>query len=202
MSRGSPVRITRTGLLYPAMSGVTLDAGCACVLFDNLGDVMLTLSAWEFDTPHGADEALEKVQKLHNEVLLQLHDAAVVRWEPGQKKPKTRQLHDTTRSGAAVGGFWGILFGLLFLTPLLGMAIGAASGALLGSLRDVGISDSFIREIRSKITPGTSALFALTSNEVYDRIAADFRDTDAKLIHTNLSDEQEARLREAFDIDA
>lgn len=166
----------------------------------NVGMVMLTLTVWEFDTAHGADQALEKVKKLHNEVLLQLHDAAIVSWESGQKKPRSRELHDTTRAGAISGGFWGLLFGLLFLTPLLGAAIGAASGALLGSMRDVGISDDFIREVREKITPGTSALFALTSNEVYDRVADEFRDTDAQLIRTNLSDEQETRLREAFDL--
>jgi uncharacterized membrane protein len=163
---------------------------------------MLTLTAWEFDTPHGADEALEKVKKLHRDLLLQLHDAAVVRWEAGQKKPKTRELFDTTRAGAVGGGFWGMLFGLIFLMPLLGMAIGAASGALLGSMRDVGISDDFIREVREKVTPGTSALFALTSNAAYDKVAAEFRGTEAKLIRTNLSDEQEAKLREAFDLAA
>jgi uncharacterized membrane protein len=39
---------------------------------------MFTLTAWEPDTRHGADEALKQVNKLHNEVLLQLHDAAVL----------------------------------------------------------------------------------------------------------------------------
>ena len=110
---------------------------------------MPALTAWEFDTQHGADEALAKVKKLHNEVPLQLHDAAVVSWEAGQKKPKTRELHDTTRAGAVSGGCWGMLVGLLFLTRLLGMAIGAASGALLSSMRNVGISDDFIRGVRN-----------------------------------------------------
>jgi uncharacterized membrane protein len=80
------------------------------------------------------------------------------------------------------------------------MAIGAASGALLGSMRDVGISDDFIHDVREKIKPGTSALFALTSNEVYDKVAAEFSDFDAELLCTNLSDEQEAKLREAFSL--
>jgi uncharacterized membrane protein len=110
---------------------------------------MLTLTAWELDAQHGADEALEKVKKLHNQVLLQLHDAAVVSSGAGQKKPKTHQLHDVTRAGTVGGGFWGALLGLLFLTPLLGAAIGAAMGALLGSMRDVGINDDFIREVRN-----------------------------------------------------
>ena len=44
----------------------------------------------------------------------------------GQKKPKTRQLHNLTGAGALGGAFWGMLFGLIFFVPLLGAAIGAA----------------------------------------------------------------------------
>jgi len=93
------------------------------------------------------------------------------------------------------------LFGLIFFVPLLGLAVGAASGALIGSMRDVGISDDFIRDVREKVTPGTSALFALTSGAVQDKVADEYRGTEAELIRTNLSDEQEAQLREAFGLE-
>jgi uncharacterized membrane protein len=46
--------------------------------------------------------------------------------------------------------------------PFLGAAMGAAGGALGGSLNDVRIDDDFIKQVREKMTPGTSALFALT----------------------------------------
>jgi len=82
--------------------------------------------------------------------------------------------------------------------PLIGLAIGAASGALFGSLADVGINDSFIRSVRDQVTPGTSALFLLSSDAVMDRVKAEFPAGDAQLISTNLSEEQEAKLREAF----
>jgi uncharacterized membrane protein len=61
------------------------------------------------------------------------------------------------------GALWGFLFGLIFFVPLLGMAVGASMGALGGSLADVGIDDDFIDQVREKVTPGTSALFAVTS---------------------------------------
>ena len=35
-------------------------------------------------------------------------------------------------------------------------------GNMTGALTDVGISDDFIKEVRDKVTEGTSALFALT----------------------------------------
>jgi uncharacterized membrane protein len=96
---------------------------------------------------NGADEALAKLEKLNRDYLINLHDAAVVSWEVGKKKPKTHEMHDTAAAGA-LGGFWGLLFGLIFFIPLLGLAVGAASGALIGSMRDVGISDDFIRDVR------------------------------------------------------
>lgn len=162
---------------------------------------MATLTAWKFNTPNGADDALRKLEKLHAEMLINLHDAAVVSWDAGHKRPRTHEMHDTTARGALTGGFWGMLFGLIFFLPLLGAAIGAAAGAAFGSLRDVGISDAFIRDIREKITPGTSALFVLSTGAVYDRLAAEFSGTEAELIRTNLSDEQEAKLREAFGLE-
>jgi len=159
---------------------------------------MSTLTATKFPTPQGADDALDKLQKLQSQQLITILDAAVVSWEVGRKRPKTRELRNLTGVGALGGGFWGLLFGLIFFVPLLGLAIGAASGALFGSLADVGINDSFIKSVRDQVTPGTSALFLLSSDAVIDRVKEEFPRTDAELISTNLSNEQEAKLREAF----
>ena len=160
---------------------------------------MSSLTVWKFPTPFGADAALEKLQGLQSQQLITVQDAATVSWEAGKKKPKTRQMNDTTARGALGGGFWGLLFGLIFFIPILGLAIGAATGALIGSLTDVGISDSFIKSVRDQVTPGTSALFLLSSDAVIDRVKAEFPATDAELISTNLSSEQEAKLRAAFE---
>src|ERR1700760_2208913 len=159
---------------------------------------MSSLTVWKFPTPFGADAALEKLQGLQGQQLITVQDAATVSWEAGKKKPKTRQLNDTTSRGALGGGFWGLLFGLIFFVPLLGLAIGAASGALFGSLADVGISRDFIENVRAKVTPGTSALFLLSSDAVQDRVRDEFKGVQAELISTNLSGEQEDKLREAF----
>ena len=159
---------------------------------------MATLTATKFPTPFGADEALDKLQKLQAQQLIQVIDAAVVSWEPGRRKPKTREAHSTTGAGALGGGFWGMLFGLIFFVPILGLAVGAATGALVGSLSDVGISKDFIEDVRQKVTPGTSALFLLSSDAVLDRVRDEFRGSNAELITTNLSSDQEQKLREAF----
>jgi uncharacterized membrane protein len=159
---------------------------------------MATLTAWKFPTVTGADDALEKLQGLQAQQLIQVQDAAVVSWETGRKKPQTRELNSTTKAGALGGGFWGLLFGLIFFVPFLGLAIGAAAGALAGSLTDVGISNDFIKSVQEKVTPGTSALFLLSSDAVIDRVRDEFRGSEPELISTNLSAEQEDKLRQAF----
>lgn len=159
---------------------------------------MSTLSVWRFDTPDGADNTVAKLEQLAKQQLIVLHDGATVSWEPGTKKPKTRQLHSLAGAGALGGAFWGMLFGLIFFIPLLGAAIGAAAGALSGSLADVGIDDSFIKQTRESVTPGTSALFVLTSDAVQDKVREAFAGVNAELIFTNLSQDQENALRNAF----
>lgn len=160
---------------------------------------MATLTVWKYQTDDGAERALETVEQLQRQELVELIDGAVVTWPADKKKPKTRQLHHIAGAGALGGAFWGLLFGLLFLVPLLGAAIGAGMGALMGSLTDVGIDDAFINDVRSQITPGTSALFLMTDNAVIDKIHEAFAAAgQPQLIKTNLSDEQETRLREVF----
>jgi uncharacterized membrane protein len=159
---------------------------------------MATLTVWKFDTADGAQNALTTLERLQKEELIRVVDAAVVTWPADRKKPQTQQLHNLTGAGALGGSFWGLLFGLIFFVPLLGLAVGAAVGALTGSLTDVGIDDDFIKKVRDKVTPGTSALFAMTQDAVTDRVVDAFRGTRAELVSTNLSADQEAKLREAF----
>ena len=159
---------------------------------------MATLSVLKFEDPNGADRVLLALQGLQERQMITLQDAAVVSWPEGNKKPKTRQLHSTAGAGALGGAFWGFLFGLIFFVPFLGAAIGAGTGALSGSLADVGIDDDFIKSVRDKVTPGTSALFVMSSDAVMDKVQEAFKGAHPELIHTNLSTEQEKQLREAF----
>lgn len=159
---------------------------------------MATLTAWKFDTPEGAAQAESTLVSLSKQQLINIYDAATVEWLPGKRKPKTRQLENLTGAGALGGAFWGLLFGILFFMPLLGMAIGAGAGALGGSMADAGIDDEFINSVKAKVTPGTSALFLLSSDAVLDRVKEAFAGVHAELIHTNLSNEDEAKLREVF----
>jgi uncharacterized membrane protein/acetyl esterase/lipase len=159
---------------------------------------MATLTVWKFDNPTGAGEALSKLESLQKQQLIEIQDAAVVEWQPGKKKPTTRQAVSLTRAGALGGAFWGMLFGLLFFIPFLGLAVGAVLGAFAGRFSDYGIDDDFIKSVRDQVTEGTSALFLLTSSATVDKLQDALKGHMGSLIKSNLTNEQEARLREVF----
>jgi uncharacterized membrane protein len=143
---------------------------------------------------------LELIRDLVRNQLINLHDAAIVTWPQGKKKPKTKQLQNLAGVGALGGAFWGMLFGLIFLIPFWGMAVGAAIGALTGKFSDYGIDDEFINSVGENVTEGTSALFLMTSDAVRDKVSEVVKQKgwEFEILSTNLSKEQEAQLREDF----
>jgi uncharacterized membrane protein len=159
---------------------------------------MATMTVWKFPTADGAAEAEQTLKELQKKELIKVHDAALVTYPEGAKRPKTRQLSNMAAAGALGGAFWGMLFGLIFFVPLLGLAVGAGVGALTGSLTDVGIDDSFIRRMRDEIQPGTSALFVLSSDAVVDKVKEAFAGQPMVLVETNLSHDEEDKLRDVF----
>jgi len=159
---------------------------------------MSTLTVWGFSDPDSAERVRDKLVALQKQELITLHDAAVVTWPADKKKPKTKQAFSTAGAGAAGGAFWGLLFGIIFFIPFFGIAFGAAMGALSGSMQDFGINDDFIDTVREQVTPGTSALFLLSSDTVVDKVKAALEGEQMNLLTTNLSVDDEAALTELF----
>ena len=161
---------------------------------------MASLTVWKFDTVDGAGVMLKKIEELQKQQLITLDDAATVSWPEGAKKPKTKQAANLAGIGALQGAFWGMLFGLIFFVPIFGLLVGAATGAIAASFADYGISDDFIKEVQEKVTEGTSALFLLTEDATQDKVIAELKglDLNFELIKSNLTEEQENNLKEAF----
>lgn len=159
---------------------------------------MATLTVLKFTDSKGAESALDKVKHLQKQELIKLHDAAIVTWPEGKKRPKTKQLINMAGLAGLQGAFWGMLFGLIFFVPFFGMAVGAAMGALSGKFADYGINDEFIKRTREKVTEGTSALFLMTSGAVKDKVVDEMKGMDFEIIATNLSKEEEENLQAAF----
>lgn len=162
---------------------------------------MANLVVMKFHTAEGADAALGTIRELATQHLITVIDAAVVTWPQGKKKPRTRQLSDMTATGALNGAFWGMLFGMIFFVPLLGMAMGAAMGAMRGSMVNLGINEEFVARCRDSITEGTSALFLMAKDATMDKVVEGMKMHRFEILSTNLSNEQEEALKQAFGLE-
>jgi uncharacterized membrane protein len=80
--------------------------------------------------------------------------------------------------------------------PLLGAAVGASADAVSGALADVGIDDSFMKDLAANMQPGSSVLFVrkVTPAKVLNELTG----TGGKLLKTSLTHEDEAKLQAAL----
>jgi uncharacterized membrane protein len=108
-------------------------------------------------------------------------------------------MHLGAIGGALDGAVWGMLLGFIFFVPLFGVAVGAGMGAVSGHLGYCGVDDDFIKQVRNKVTEGTSGLFLLLGTVTVDRVVEAFESAPHfELIATNLTHEQEQKLKEVF----
>lgn len=162
---------------------------------------MSTLSVLVFPQETEAERFLGTLKSLQQQHLINVDDAALVT-RRADGRPKIRQAHDLVSMGALGGAFWGLLIGLLFFAPLVGAALGAGIGALTGKMTDIGIDDNFIKQVSTQIQPGQAAVFLYTHGAVMDKVADAVKSYNCQLIHTSLSKEDEAKLRETLGLAA
>jgi uncharacterized membrane protein len=161
---------------------------------------MSNLVVIEFENEEAAFDMRAELAKMQKEYLIEMEDVVVVtKNEKG--KVKLHQAVNLTAAGAVGGSFWGMLIGMIFLNPLLGAAVGAGAGALSGKLRDIGVSDEFMKELAANLTEGTSALFILvrkaTGDKVLDRLKQ--KGFKGKVLQTSLTVDAEHELRKVLE---
>ena len=150
-----------------------------------------------FPSEAKAEEVRTKILELQKDYLIELGDAAIAVKQP-DGSIRLNQLINTTAAGAVSGTFWGTLVGLIFLMPLAGAAIGAASGALGGWLTDVGVNDTFMKEVAESLQPGTAALFLLIRKLTTDKVLEDLKGVGGKVLRTSFDHTKEDALRNAL----
>ncbi len=157
---------------------------------------MSDLVAIVYPSEAKAEEVRQKILKLQSEYLITVNDAVIA--VKTEDSVKLNQLVNTTMTGAASGGLWGMLLGLVFLNPLLGVALGAGAGALGGALTDFGIRDQFMKDLASSVKPGDAVLFLLIQNMTADKVLNAIKDAGGTVLRTSLDEKKEQYLRDTL----
>jgi len=151
-----------------------------------------------FEDEHTAFAMRAELGKMQKEYLIDMEDVVVVT-KDDKDKVKLHQAVNLTATGAVGGTFWGMLIGMLFLNPLLGAAVGAGAGAISGKLRDIGISNDFMKELGETLTAGTSALFVLVHDATPDKVMEGLKGFKGKIIQTSLAKDKEEELQKVLE---
>lgn len=155
---------------------------------------MADLIAIGYDDTTTAVEAMEEVERLQGDLLIEADAvAAIVRSESGKLRTITNQ--HVVAGGATWGMFWGFLFGLLFFVPFFGLALGAGMGAIMGKITKSGIDRGFQEQVREMLKPGTSALFMIVEKVTPDKAVDALSKYGGTVLKTSLSEEQTAELQ-------
>ncbi len=153
---------------------------------------MAELTMLKFDSVNGAQGALAAVRALEELNYAWIDDVAIVE----KHKGGFVSIH-SPHGSVALGAFYGGLLGLIlfwwfppawFLGGWLG---GLGGGALLGeAVKRSGIDEKLVDEVKSELTPGTSALLLIGVKGDADQMTRAFEQHNpAKVLNFPLSDE-------------
>lgn len=131
----------------------------------------MSTTAWRFRGTEGADHAVLKLKQLNSQDLIDLQDVAVIRW-PQYASAPTAHEHVTAEGGKVA--------------------------SVMQKLKKGSIDASMIESVKGDLMPGSSALVLLSSDAVIDTVARAFEGEPMELIRSDLSVQQQDRLRAAF----
>jgi uncharacterized membrane protein len=131
----------------------------------------MSTTAWRFTGTEGADDAVLRLKQLDAQDLIDVQDVAVLRWPQYAAQP-TAQEHVTDE--------------------------GSRVASMVSKLRRASIDGSMIESVKSEMVPGTSVLMLLSSDAAVDTVAKAFEGQDMELVRSDLSVQQQDRLRAAF----
>ncbi len=162
------------------------------------GEANIELVIRVFDDPGGADDALEFVEDLSRQRVIEILDAAVlVKDQEGQVSVKDTREIDAKKGrlmGAVTGGLIGLLAGPggAVVGALVGLGVGGAAGKWI----DEGFSDKFLANLLEHLQPGKSALVLLMEHHWVKKASESMSDLGGMVFQQTITDTLVADLLE------
>src|SRR5262249_2911427 len=139
-----------------------------------------------FDDPGAAERARAVVRALQDFHCLTVDDVAIVTHLPDGSFKLDREPNP----GLAVTGGLGLIGFLAVLVvaqPLAGAAAGTLVGGVLAAAgARVGISDTFVHEVESLMTPGATVLFVMDEWGDREAVLCHLRGLGGQVLKTNV----------------
>jgi len=148
-----------------------------------------------FDDADEAGKVRESLAQSDIRNQVSLDDSAVILKNADGKVQVKNEIDRGVKVGAAGGGLLGLFVGFMFGGPIGAAVVGAAGGAVVGSLSDLGIQKSFVKEVTESLTPDSSALFLIIRDANPNVVVAALRPYKGEVYHTSLPTEAEETLR-------
>jgi len=159
------------------------------------------LTVWLFADDR-SDDVIDTVTEFKRRELVEVYDAALVRWPEGGERAELTPLPDLAGDQRFNDSFWSRLFGLVFFPASLGVGVSAAGASLRNE--DLGITPTMAASLRDEMLPGHAALFLYSSGafaesgNMAEEISKTRKGVPIRLLSSNLDDDQDARLRASF----
>jgi uncharacterized membrane protein len=156
---------------------------------------MNRLIALIFDDPYKAGEARAALHRMEGEGLLEIAETAVVARYP-EGRIRISQDTDVIAKDQRVGHLVGLVAGAVTGTMPLIM-VGTLAGRLVGTLRDNGITDKFVKEMKQASQPETSILiiYARSDQERRQKMADRLRAYNPEVLQCEMPPEVEQEIR-------
>ena len=161
-------------------------------------DTQNRLVALVFDDPYKADEARAALRRMAGEGVLELGETALIE-KHADGKIRVSQDTDTVDTDQRIGHIAGLVTAAVTgITPLI--LAGTIAGKLIGTLRDNGITDAFLKALQQQVQPNTSTLVMFGRShpegrkEIVRRLAT-FKPT---VLESDLPPEVEHALADTF----
>ncbi len=131
----------------------------------------MATTAWSFGGTEGADDAVMRLKELNTQDLIDVQDITVLRWPHYAAAPLAHE--HVTDEGTKVA-------------------------SLVHKFRHPVIDTTMLESVKSDMAPGTSALVLLSADAAVDQVVQAFQGRAMELIRSDLSVQQQDRLRAAF----
>jgi uncharacterized membrane protein len=146
-----------------------------------------------FDKEEDAGRVRQALRSEQHADYLHLDDSAVVVKDHGGHVHVRNEVDTGVKWGALGGALLGPI--LLFMFPVVGIAAGALGGALVGKTLDLGVDQSFVKEVSAALKPGTSALFIMVRSDNPGPVIEALKPYKGTLYQTSFSTEAEESLK-------